>query len=300
MAMKTGEEYLQQQGQVAQTLQYQPSQNVTDANQQLADVSAGKPAEYSSQQADQLGGLYSAIMNRGPYTYDPTKDRTYMDYRNRYQALGQAGAQAAQQNTQGLSGGYGNTWSGAVGSQQYQEGLKSMNDILPALEQNAFNAYQAEGSRLGTQLAATQAKEQMDYDKWKAEYSNWAADLEFAQQRAQTEYSNDYRRYGDNLNNVMTILGYERQDQQILRDNAYNWVMSLLQKGIMPLDEMLAAAGIDPALALKLAKKKGYKEPGSGGSGKGRGTGSGSGSGSDTSASSGSGDRLGAHDALWV
>ena len=282
MAMKTGEEYLQQQGQVAQTLQYQPSQNVLDANTHLQDVSAGKPAEYSSQQADQLGGLYSAIMNRGPYTYDPTKDQNYMDYRNSYQALGQAGAQAAQQNTQGLSGGYGNTWSGAVGSQQYQEGLKSMNDILPALEQNAFNAYQAEGSRLGTQLAATQAKEQMDYDKWKAEYSNWAADREFAQQRAQTEYSNDYSRYADNMNNVMTILGYERQDQQILRDNAYNWAMTLLQKGIMPLDEMLAAAGIDTALALKLAKKKGYKEPGSGGSGKGRGKGTGAASTTDT------------------
>lgn len=271
MAQKTGEELLQQQGQIAQSMAYIPSETVSEASATLAEVSAGKPAEYTNEHADQLGGLYDQIINRDPYSYNPMQDSVYMDYRDQYQRMGRQGAQASQRNVNALSGGYGNVWSGAVANQQYGEHLTAMNDIVPALEQNAFNAYQTEGNDLSAKLAATQAQEERDYGRWRDTYTNWAADRSFAQNRAQTAYANDYSRYADNISNVMQVIGYEREDAETLRSNAYSWAITLLNQGIMPTAEIMQAAGIDPVAAEKLYKKKNHS---GGGGRRRRGTGS--------------------------
>ena len=277
--MKTGEELLQQQGQVVQQNVYVPSQTVTEANTQLAEISAGKPADYTNQHADALGGLYDQILNRGQFNWNMATDPAYQAYRQQYQQMGQQGMQQSKQNISALGGGYGNTFGNAVASQQYGEHLKAMDDILPAMEQNAYGAYQAEGARLGTQLAATAQQEQTEYGRWADTYSNWANDRAFAQQRAQTEYANDYSRYADNMNNVMQVLGFERQDAQIVQQNAKTWAQNLLAKGIMPTEEILNAAGIDVALAKKIAKKHGWKGKGGSGGHSGNGGGAGTGTG---------------------
>lgn len=291
--MKNTEQYIDDLNIVASSPQnqYIPSQTVSDANAQLADVAAGKPAEYTNQHADALGGLYEQILNRGQFNWNMAADQSYQAYRQQYRQMGQQGMQQSMQNINALGGGYGNTFGGAVAAQQYGEQLKGMNDVLPAMEQNAYGAYQAEGARLSSQLSATAQKEQGEYERWASDYNNWFNERSYAQQRAQTEYANDYTRFGDNRNNIMQMIGWERQDNQTMQQNAYSWVMKLIQQGIMPDQTLIDQSGIDPTVLLKIARKHGYKGTGSGSggsSGKGGTSGNGSGSAGKGGSSAGS------------
>lgn len=62
---------------------------------------------------------------------------------------------------------------------------------------------------------------------------------------------------------------YAREDAQRAQETAYNTAMAMIQKGVLPTAELLAAAGISDTDALELAKKYGYRAPGSGGGGGG-------------------------------
>ena len=57
--------------------------------------------------------------------------------------------------------------------------------------------------------------------------------------------------------------GYSREDQQLMQQQAYSVVMSMLTSGVMPTPELLALAQIGEADALAFAKKNGYSTGGS-------------------------------------
>lgn len=275
-------QYASDVAQLSQQNNYIPSANVTGAQAELQQVNAGKPAEYTSENAEQLGGLYDKIINREAFSYDPSKDSAYQDYRAKYMAAGQQAAKDTMRNNRSLAGGYGDVWTKAAANQQYGEYLKGIDDVLPQFEQNAYGRYQAEGNLLNTQLGAAQAQDETAYGRWQDQYNNWAADRDYAANRAQNEYQKDYRMYADNMQNAMTMIGYGREDASIVAENAYSMATALLKQGVMPIDSLLAQAGIDRKMAMKLAVKNGYTEPGSGGHGGSGKRKSGSGAGAGT------------------
>lgn len=263
--VKTDDEYRQELAAQSQAAQYIPSETVTEARTQLADVAAGKPANYENAHAERLGGLYDQILNRDPYTYNPMQDNTFMQYRDQYQQMSAQGAQLADQTTRQMSGGYGNTWSTGAANQIYGEQMKGINDILPAMEQNAYAAYQAEGDLLNTQLAATADKESREYSRWKDAYDDWTQDRDFAAGRVDQAAQMDMNIWKANAQNALTILGWQREDSQTVRKTAYDWAMQLLEQGIMPIDTVLEQAGISAADAQAL-----FDKMNSGGGGGGR------------------------------
>lgn len=211
----TAKDELQYASDVAQLSQqntYIPSANVAGAQAELQQVNAGKPAEYTSENAEQLGGLYDKIINRDAFSYDPSKDSAFQDYKMKYMAAGQQAAKDAIRTNRSMAGGYGDVWTKAAANQQYGEYMKGVNDVLPQFEQNAYGKYQAEGNLLNAQLGAAQTKDNTDYARWQDQYNNWANDRNFAANRLQNEYQKDYRMYSDNTQNVLTMIGYGRED----------------------------------------------------------------------------------------
>lgn len=264
---KTSDQYLQETSTLAAENTFQPSQSVAEANQKLSDVNAGKPAEYKSEHADQLGGLYQQVLGRGAFQYEPGKDPMYDQYRQQYIENGQRAAADTKSAMGNLTGGYGNTAGITAVNEQYGQSLTGINDNLKALKENAEAANIANEDLQTAQLETAATQEAQDYSRWQDQNYRWRDERDFAAQQAQTAWSNDYQRYSDNINNVMTVLGWEREDQQMVQANAYSWAVTMLKKGIMPTGAVLQQAGISEADALLLAKKKGYRSGGgSGGS----------------------------------
>ena len=266
---KTSDQYLQEQATLSAENTFQPSQAVSEANQKLSDVNSGKPAEYKSEHADQLGGLYQQVLGRGSFQYDPGKDPMYDQYRQQYIENGQRAAADTKSAMGALTGGYGNTMGITAVNEQYGQNLQGINDNLAALKENAQAADEADANRQTAQLQTAAQQEAQDYSRWQDQNDRWRDDRDFAAQQAQMTWANDYQQFSDNMNNVMTVLGWEREDQQTVQANAYSWALTMLKKGIMPTAAVLQQAGISEADALLLAKKKGYRSGGgSGGSGK--------------------------------
>lgn len=182
----------------------QESSTVTQTQNYLQSLLKDKPSNFNSQYTQQLESLYDKIMNRDKFSYDVAGDPLYQQYKNQYAQMGQLAMQDAIGNASALTGGYGNSWAETAGNQAYQAYLQQLNNKVPELYESAFDRYTQEGNDLQNQLALT-------------------SEL----------YENDYQKYMDNL-------AYMQQMQQ----TAYSQVMSMINAGLTPPDELIAAAGL--------------------------------------------------------
>jgi len=259
---------------------YTPSESVMSAQSYLQSIVDNKPGSYQSKYTDQLQGLYDRILNREKFSYDMNGDLLYRQYADQYQRMGSMAMQDTMGQAAALTGGYGNSYAQTAGQQTYQGYLQQLNSMVPELANAAYNRYAQEGADLQNQYAMALAADQQDYGRHQDAYNQWAAERSFAQSAYDSAYSQDYTDYANRLNMAQQTLqmeredaqraeAYAREDAQRAQETAYNTAMAMIQKGVLPTAELLAAAGISDTDALELAKKYGYRAPGSGGGGGG-------------------------------
>lgn len=240
---------------------YKPSQNVVNAQNYLQSIIDNKPGAYESKYTSQLQGLYDQIMNRDKFSYDINVDMLYQQYKDQYQQMGRTAMMDTMGQAAAMTGGYGSSYANAVGQQAYQGYMQQLNNMIPELYNAAYNKYAQEGEDLRNAYAMTQNADQMDYGRWQDAYNTWANDRSFAQGAYDQAYNQDYSDYTNRLNAAMQAINMEREDTQQAQQMAYNTAMGMIEKGLLPSSEMIAAAGLSDADALALAKKYGYVEP---------------------------------------
>lgn len=117
---------------------------------------------------DLISGLVDSIVNRG-FSYDLNDDAMYQQYRDRY--IDQAGL--AMKDTMGqaaaLTGGYGSSYGQAAGQQAYDRTMQGLNDIVPQLEQQAYDRWQDDYNRWVNERAYNDEQA----DKAKSELISW-------------------------------------------------------------------------------------------------------------------------------
>lgn len=257
------------------TQKYVASDNVTAAQNYLQSIIDNKPGSYESKYTDQLQGLYDRIMNREKFTYDLNGDMLYRQYADQYTRQGQMAMQDTMGQAAALTGGYGNSYAQTAGQQVFQGYLQQLNNLVPELANAAYNRYAQEGNDLQNQYALAQNAEQLDYGRYQDAMSSWQNERAYAQSAYETVYSQDYTDYTNRLNLAQQTVQMEREDAQRAQETAYQTAMAMIQKGLLPTDDLLATAGISAEDALALAKKYGYgKSSGGGGGGSKKSSGS--------------------------
>lgn len=249
------------------TQKYVASDNVAAAQNYLQGIIDNKPGAYQSKYTDQLQGLYDRIMNREKFTYDLNGDMLYRQYADQYTRQGKLAMQDTMGQAAAMTGGYGNSYAQTAGQQVFQGYLQALNDKVPELANAAYNRYAQEGADLQNQYALAQGAEQLDYGRYQDTLSQWQNERAYAQEAYNTAYSQDYTDYTNRLNMAQQALQMEREDAQRAQDTAYKTAMAMIQKGLLPTDAMLTAAGLSKADALALAKKYGYGASSGGGGG---------------------------------
>ena len=172
--------------------------------------------------------------------------------------------QRAMQDTMGqaaaLTGGYGNSYAQIAGQQQYNQYMEGLNDIVPELEQRAYQRYADEGDRLINNYNLLGTADDRDYSRNMDDYNKWLTEDQRAQQAYLDYYDRDYQQFtGD------------REQGNIDREYANSLAMQIIQTGQMPSAELLRAAGLSPedaALLMEYYKPKGSGSGGSGGQNK--------------------------------
>ena len=170
---------------------YTPSGSVQAAQAYLEQVKASKPGAYQSRWDDELTSLYDQIRNRKKFSYDMGTDPLYQQYREQYQRLGRLAMQDTMGQAAALTGGYGSTYGEQVGQQAYNAYLQNLNDIVPQLQQQAYQRYQDEGTDLYKQYSLVKGREDTDYGRYRDTVSDYYSDLSDARSAYNSERSLD-------------------------------------------------------------------------------------------------------------
>ncbi len=80
---------------------------VSDARVQLDAWEAKKPGDYTSKYKDKIDGVMGKLDGMKDFSYDPTRDAAYEQYKNSYTRQAKLANENAQANASAISGGYG-------------------------------------------------------------------------------------------------------------------------------------------------------------------------------------------------
>lgn len=186
-----------------------PKENVTPAQSagSTAEKSYTKTMEtlkkaettaptYSGSYDQEINDLYKKITNREPFKYDYASDPLYGQYAEKYQQLGRQAMKDSMGQTAALTGGYGNSYGGAVGQQQYDAYLQRLNDVLPELYGQAYDQYTAEGDRLKEQYSLAANLRDTEYNQYRDKLGDYQYNQTWDAQQKQQK-ADDLAKYGD-------------------------------------------------------------------------------------------------------
>lgn len=174
---------------------YTQSDALLAAGQAVTEAEQNKPGAYQSSYADRIDSLIDDILNRPDFQYDPHADPLYQQYAQQYQRGGELAMKDAMAQTSALTGGYGNTYAQLAGQQGYQRYMEDLNAMLPKLQQNAYQMYQAEGNSMHNNLAMLQNADQVDYGRYRDTVGDWRSDLDYLYGKYNNMSQEEYNRY---------------------------------------------------------------------------------------------------------
>ena len=95
----------------------------------------------------------------------------------------------------GLTGGYGSSYAQSAGEQAYESYLAKLQDVVPALQENAWQQYKAQGDALLQRYELLKGQEGDAYERWRDEVSAWQKAVDAAQSEYEYSASADLKKY---------------------------------------------------------------------------------------------------------
>lgn len=206
------------------------SDTVTAAEKAYIDHAATAPRDFSFAGQGLLDQAKADYLNREAFSYDPTGDALYGQYRDQYIAGGQRAMEDTMGRAAALTGGYGNSYAQTVGQQTYQNYMQQLGDMVPELYQLAFEKYQKAGQELKDRYSLLQGQRDTAYGEYQDRLS-----------RYDSEQADLYGKYQDALS--------RQQD-------AYDNLAKLISYGYNPTDRDLKNAGMTRGQANAIASNQ--------------------------------------------
>ena len=174
---------------------YTPSSEVEAAFAVRKSLEDAKPQAYVSGFDEQLRELYDQIAGRKAFRYDPAEDPAYQSYAKQYQRQGKLAMEDTMGKAAGLTGGYGSSYAQSAGQQAYESYLTKLQDVMPALQENAWQQYKAQGDALLQRYELLKGQDKAAYERWQDEVSAWQKAVEEAQAEYEYSASTDLKKY---------------------------------------------------------------------------------------------------------
>ena len=211
--------------------EYRPSQNVTDAANDLKQWQQNRPGQYQSAYQDKMDELMDALLGRDSFQYSYAQDPLDRQYAQLYtQNAANASADAAAQAA-ALTGGYGSSYAASVAQQAYQQQIGALNEAIPSLYSLALDTYTSGGDELVSRLDQLNAQEQSAQKQYDRQLSDYYTQLQQKGEDYNNAYAQDYGQYQDYLSRLDTLHGYytaQEQAQASRRQQTFNGIMTVL------------------------------------------------------------------------
>ncbi|MGN0708383.1 MAG: cell envelope biogenesis protein TolA [Faecalibacterium sp.] len=194
--------------------QYQQSQAVTDAADELKQWQAQRPDSYQSSYRDSIEELLGKLMSRNSFQYSYTQDPLYRQYAENYiQNAHNASADAAALAS-ALTGGYGSSYAVSAAQQAYQQQIGALNNAIPTLYSLALDTYNSGGDQLVDQLDQISARERDEQELYNQELEDYYRQLEQKGDAYNSLFVQDYSQYQDYLSRLDALYNYYSSREQ--------------------------------------------------------------------------------------
>ena len=97
-------------------------------------------------------GAEHGSADAAPYRYNLDGDALYQMYRDRYLENARRSMRDTMGQAASLTGGYGSSYSQAVGQQAYDETLRGLTDVIPTLQRDAYERAQRQYANLSASI----------------------------------------------------------------------------------------------------------------------------------------------------
>ncbi len=258
--------------------EYEKSQAVKDAENELNDWEKNKPGEYESKYDDSIANLVDDILNREDFRYDMASDPLYQQYRQLYTENGQRAMRDTVGQASALTGGYANSYAVTAGNQAYADYLDELNGIALDLRDRAYEMYIDEGDKLIEDVTLLRSLDGDDYEKYLDTLERYYADgdylLEKISQMSDSEFEAflaevdawesdrdfEFKKYQDDLDRQefekeMAFKESEAKRQQENEDRDYR-----LEQEKLAAQKAAAASKSSSSSSSSSSKKKETKE----------------------------------------
>ena len=173
---------------------------------------------YTPQYDEQINSLLDKLLDREDFNYNAEIDPLYQQYKELYTQQGKLAMQDAMGQAAALTGGYGSSYSQAVGQQQYDAYLQKLNEVVPELYSQAYSQYEAEGDRLKDAYSLLLSKDASDYDRAQNNYSRYLQQSQTTQSNARDEVDAILQTGGTPSADLISKAGYSAEYINSLRN----------------------------------------------------------------------------------
>ena len=171
-----------------------------ETNKAYADLNAlAKPEDLDPSYEAAWKAAMDKINNREKFSYDLNGDALYQQYKDKYIQQGKMAMQDTMGKAAALTGGYGNSYAATAGNQAYQAHLNDLNDVIPELQQMAYERYKQEGQDLLDQYSMAKDVYDTKYGEHRDDMSQYNTDRTYLQSVYDSLYGRDYTMWNDDL-----------------------------------------------------------------------------------------------------
>lgn len=193
---------------------YNQSSSVNQAASDLAAMESKRPGSYNSKYQASIDSTLNNILNKQDFKYDMNNDALYNQYKDYYTQAGKTAMQDTIGQATALTGGYGSSYAQTAGQQQYNAYMQQLAQIVPQLEERAYNRYRDSIADSYNTLSMLQSLDDSSYGRYRDTVGDWRDDLNYLYGKYADERNFDYSKYQTALDQFNTdrnfAYGYDR------------------------------------------------------------------------------------------
>lgn len=193
---------------------YNQSSSVNQAASDLAAMESNRPGSYNSKYQASIDSTLNNILNKQDFKYDMNNDALYNQYKDYYTQAGKTAMQDTIGQATALTGGYGSSYAQTAGQQQYNAYMQQLAQIVPQLEERAYNRYRDSIADNYNTLSMLQSLDDSSYGRYRDTVGDWRDDLNYLYGKYADERNFDYSKYQTALDQFNTdrnfAYGYDR------------------------------------------------------------------------------------------
>ncbi|MBQ4602047.1 MAG: hypothetical protein IJB24_04220 [Clostridia bacterium] len=177
-----------------------------------------KPQSRDSKYSAGRDELLESYLDREPYDFNINTDKLYSQYADQYKKQGEAAMRDTIAQAASKTGGYTSSYGVTAGSQAYQGYLDKLNEIVPLLEERAYDRYTDEDNTIREKLGILDELDSKEYEKYRDDMEDYKDSRDYYRKVYEYENDYDYDMYKALTDYLLSIAKLENDDYHKERD----------------------------------------------------------------------------------